>query len=359
MKEISYRQRHAMQIENDVVRVTVTIEGGHIAEVFHKASEVNPLWTPPWPSMEPSVFDRVMPDGYGSGAESKLLAGILGHNLCMDIFGGPSAEEAAAGMTVHGEASVTRYSFTLEDGAMIARATFPEAGLQFERKLRLVENTAVVLVDESVENLTALDRPIAWTQHATMGPPFIEKGQTQFRIPATRSKVFEGDFAGDHGFLKEGAEFEWPLAPRKDGGTEDLSVYTNAPASGAFTTHLMDPGREQAFFLAFSPSRKLVFGYAWNRADFPWLGIWEENYCRTGPPWNGQTLTLGMEFGVSPMPEPRRQMIDRGTLFGERGFGWIPARSRVSAAYCAFFESAESLPESVAWDGAGKVSFTS
>ena len=42
-------------------------------------------------------------------AESKLLAGIMGHNLCMDMFGGPSREEAAAGMTVHGEASVAPY----------------------------------------------------------------------------------------------------------------------------------------------------------------------------------------------------------------------------------------------------------
>jgi hypothetical protein len=27
---------------------------------------------------------------YGTGSEAKLLAGLMGHNLCMDIFGGPS-----------------------------------------------------------------------------------------------------------------------------------------------------------------------------------------------------------------------------------------------------------------------------
>ena len=36
---------------------------------------------------------------YGGGADGRLLAGIMGHNLCLDIFGGPSAEEAAAGLT--------------------------------------------------------------------------------------------------------------------------------------------------------------------------------------------------------------------------------------------------------------------
>jgi hypothetical protein len=145
--------------------------------------------------------------------------------------------------------------------------------------------------------------------------------------------------------MQIGAEFDWPHVPHKDGGTVDLRVFTDAPVSGGFTTHLMDPAREQAFFMAFTASAGLLFGYVWKRADFPWLGIWEENYCRTAPPWNGQTLTRGMEFGVSPMPETRRQMIERGRLFGERAFRWLPARSRVTVDYCAFLLPATAIPE--------------
>ena len=109
MPESNYRGRRAAQIENEHLRVTVTREGGHIAEIFDKQTGVNPLWVPPWPSIEPSAFD---PAGtaYGEGAEAKLLAGIMGHNLCLDLFGGPSSEEAAAGMTVHGEGSVVSYT---------------------------------------------------------------------------------------------------------------------------------------------------------------------------------------------------------------------------------------------------------
>ncbi len=33
----------------------------------------------------------------------------MGHNLCLDIFGGPSAEEFAAGLQPHGEASIVPY----------------------------------------------------------------------------------------------------------------------------------------------------------------------------------------------------------------------------------------------------------
>ena len=101
----------------------------------------------------------------------------------------------------------------------------------------------------------------------------------------------------------------------------------------------------------------MLAGYVWKRSDFPWLGIWEENYSRDASPWNGQTLTRGLEFGVSPMPETRRQMIDRGSLFGVSGYRWIPARTQARVDYCAFLMPFESIPESVEWDGGAVISF--
>jgi hypothetical protein len=345
MPETSYRGRRAFSIENQQLRVTVLAEGGHVAEILDKQSGVNPLWTPPWPSLEPSAYRLDKHPEYGADAESKLLAGIMGHNLCLDIFGGPSDEEAAAGLTVHGEASVAPYRIDAGGDSLEMRAEFPQSQLRFERRLRLAGPE--VEFTETLENLAATDRPVAWTQHVTLGPPFLVKGSTQFRASATRSKVFEADFTGGKGYMKTAAEFDWPMAPRVDGGVADLRVYTDAPVSGGFTTHLMDPRREQAFFAAWSPASKLVFGYVWRRADFPWLGIWEENYSREQPPWSGKTLTRGMEFGVSPMPERRRDMIERGSLFGTPAFRWIPARTRVEARYRALARQADQIPDSL------------
>src|SRR5436190_17863578 len=103
-----WREREAATLENDALRVTVLREGGHVAEILHKKSGVNPLWVPPWPTMDPSQYDPAKHPEYGLDAESKLLAGIHGHNLCLDLFGGPTPEEAAAGMTTHGEGSVAK-----------------------------------------------------------------------------------------------------------------------------------------------------------------------------------------------------------------------------------------------------------
>ena len=345
MNEVKYRDRRAVQLENGSMRVTVLAEGGHIAEILHKPSGVNPLWTPPWPSIEPSTYDPARHPEYGGDAESKLLAGIMGHNLCLDLFGAPSAEESAAGVTVHGEASVAPYSLRAEGSQLIASTTAPKAQLQFERRLSLDPDGKTLHITETVENLSAFDRPIAWTQHVTLGPPFLKKGSTQFRAPGTLSKVLEADFGGS--FMKSGAQFSWPLVPHVDGSTQDLRVYTNAPASSGFTTHLMDPHRDHAFFIAFSPDTKILFGYRWTRADFPWLGIWEENLSRKQAPWNGKTITRGLEFGASPMPETRRKMIERGSLFGVPAYRWLPAKSRATTNYSAFITTANAIPDEI------------
>ncbi len=333
MNEIVYRNRRASQIENDQVRVTVFVEGGHIAEILCKRTDINPLWTPPWTSIEPSTWDRVKHKDYGDDAESRLLAGIGGQNLCLDIFGGPSAEEEAAGLGVHGEGSIVAYDLQSDGGRMTQRARFPLAHLDFERVLTL--DGARVIITETVTNLLAVDRPVGWTQHVTLGPPFVTPGATLFTATATKSKVIESDFTNGKGYQETGAEFEWPMVPHKNGGTVDLRVYPDLLVSAGYTAHLMDQSKEVANFEAWHPQSKTWLRYEWQRSDFPWLGIWEENCARTQAPWNGKTITRGMEFGVSPMPESRRQMIERGSMFGVPSFRWLPAKSKVTVAYSA------------------------
>jgi hypothetical protein len=330
----TFRNRRAAQLENENIRLTVTVEGGHVAEILHKASGVNPLWAPPWPSIEPSTYSLEKHPEYGNDAESKLLSGLMGHNLCLDLFGGPSPEEAKAGMTVHGEASLAPYKISFTDRELTASCVLPAAQLQFERHIRIDDKR--VLFSETVENVAILDRPIAWTEHVTLGPPFLEKGVTQLRTPGTKAHT-----------LSTGQDFDWPMATRPDGSKDDLQVYTSVPVSGRFDTVMLDPHRDRAFFFAYSPKTKVLFGYVWNRSDFPWLGIWEENYERKLPPWSGRTLTRGLEFGASPIAESRRQMIDRHSLFGLPTYRWIPAKTKLHVDYWAFITTADSIPNSL------------
>lgn len=337
MTGILYRGRRAASIENEHLQVVVTEQGGHIAAIIDKATGVNPLWAPPWRTIEPSAWSADM-DEYGSDAESQLLAGILGHNLCLDLFGGPSEEEAAVGLRVHGEAGVIAHALSTDGDTLWQRATLVHAQLLFERTLRLRAGSRRIEIGETVENLSIYDRPVAWTEHVTLGPPFLEKGRTLTAATATRSKVMESDFSGGLCPHRIGAEFDWPHVPLAAGGSEDLRVYTARDVSASFTTQLMDPARETAWFKVWSPTDALLLGYEWKRSDFPWLGLWEENHSRAALPWGGKTITRGLEFGASPFAESRRSMIERGHLFGAPCYRWIPARSCVSVEYTAWLE---------------------
>ena len=328
--------RPQVHLENDRLRLTLLPGGGHIAAVTLKENGVNPLWDPPWETVDPSAYDPAAHPEFGSGVDARLLAGIAGHNLCFDIFGVPSDEEAAAGLGVHGEASAVDWAVESGDGWLEATADLPLAGMQLSRRLELEAGSGRVGISETATNLTGIDRPVGWTQHATLGPPFLEKGQTLFEMSATRSKVMEGEFAPGADRFVAAAEFDWPMAPLAGGGLDDMRRTVATPVSGAYTAHLMDPRLDEAFFAAYQPGTQTLFGYTWRRADFPWIGIWEENFSRAHAPWNGRTLTRGMEFGVSPFPETRRQAIERGPLFGERTIGWIPARSSVEVRYALF-----------------------
>jgi len=60
-------------------------------------------------------------------------------------------------------------------------------------------------------------------------------------------------------------------------------------------------------------------------------------------------VTRGMEFGVSPFPETRRAMLQRGQLFGTPAYRWIPAKTRIDVEYWIVSRAADRIPETLAW----------
>jgi hypothetical protein len=332
---MTFHGREAVSVENDDLRLTVLQEGGHVAEIFHKKLGLSPLWIPPWKSAEPSTYDAQLDTAYGRDAESKLLMGIMGHNLCLDMFGPPSPDEAAAGLTTHGESSVVRYEIERQSNALKMAAVFPMAGLSFQRSVSMDGES--VIFREEVFNLSALDRPIGWTQHVTLGPPFLSSS-TELTFPAGCSRTFE-DATFDGGVSAVATNFQWPNMPQSDGSTVDLRTFGGQEAFSRFTTHLMMHG-EHAGFAAYSPEYQAVAGYQWRRDDFPWLGLWQENKNRSHAPWNNRGVTCGLEFGVSPYPETRRKMIERPPLFGAPVYKWLPAQGSAHLTYKAFIHSA-------------------
>jgi hypothetical protein len=346
------KNRKACFLDNDLMRVAILPGGGHIASLTLKsgpAAGINPLWEVPWPSMEPNEFvpSRDL-DAYGGPPEGRLLASIMGHNLCLDIFGPPSKEEEAAGLTVHGEAGVAMWDFAEEKspdaGARIAATVdLPYARLRLRRSYSLPPDSSVLRVETEVENLSDRETRFGWQEHATFGPPFIEGGVTVFEANAKWGCV-DPNVSSKFHRLKAGAEFAWPNAPGTDGNPVDLRVFPAARPSSDFTTQLMDATQDTAWFNATNPRLGLCAGYTWHRADFPWLGNWEENYGRDLKPWSLRTLTRGLEFGMSPFAHGRDKMIALGVLQGAPALCTLAPRARKSATFFAFLSTAKPRP---------------
>lgn len=342
IKRTRFRNRPGWALDNDHLRLVLLDGGGHLASLaLATHGKTNPLWAPPWTPIEPTAFRPRDKARHGS----QLLAAIAGHNLCLGCFGGPSPEEAAAGGPGgHGEAPVVRWRATRR--RVTARGLefqfgceMPIAQLRCVRTVEMAKGAAFIRVRDVVENVSRRDLPYTMCQHVTFGPPFLEPGVTLFDASATRGHTFPDRFSGRQR-LKADTAFTWPEGPGARGGTVDLRTLGKRPSSD-FSTQLMDPRRELAWFSAVNPRLGLLVAYAWNRADYPWLGNWEEHHARPEAPWNGKTLSRGMEFTNTPFPEGLRKAVDRGRFQGERTFRWVPARGRVTSEFVILMTAVE------------------
>lgn len=329
--------RSGWRVAGEWGHVGVLAGGGHICELSLKSvSGVNPLWRPQWKTIDP---ERYSPGKharrYGPPPDGRLLAGIAGHSLSFDHFGPPSKEETAAGLSTHGEAPSVRWtawknSLSLKPGLRYG-CTLPDAQIEFNRTIAADRVNPVIYCEEEAVNLSRYDSPISWNEHVTFGPPFVECGTTTFDMPATRAKVCPPGYS-ERIFLQPDAEFVWPNAPRKDGGHSELRTMPNE-RYGHYTAQLLDPTLEIGFVSACNPRQRLLVVYAFRRADFPWVGNWEECNNRTTAPWKGKTFCRGMEFSTTPFAIPRKETIDQGPLFGERTYRWLPAKSAITVRF--------------------------
>eukprot|EP01043_Picozoa_sp_COSAG02_P008647 COSAG02_NODE_281_length_25776_cov_37.797998_5_plen_255_part_00 len=152
-------EAETVTIENSAISVTVALHGGFILSVCPAGRpDANP------------VSNR--------------------HFICCDRWGPASKAEQQEGMTWHGEAM--RENWTLDSyigdgsGSTLTAATMsvelPMAGLTVTRRLKLVGDSPVLLVEEDVTNKNSLGRVYNLVQHPTLGTTFYRPLQAHVMI---------------------------------------------------------------------------------------------------------------------------------------------------------------------------------
>lgn len=314
-----FQNRDAWTLDTPQLRVTILQSGGHVGEIVLKGdAAVNPLWIQGRRTIDPETYVAARDEKvYGPGSGAKLMSGLMGHNLCFPFWGDPSPAEAAAGMTFHGETGVVRWRQIAADGqSLTITAELPESRTRFTRTVRV--RGQVAYFEETGENESGWDRPVGWCEHVTLGPPFLERGETLFDASLTRG-VASGDTTHK--------ELRWPQGLEKQ--PIDLRRMRNLKSSPGFVNDfLVDPSRAYGFFAALNPKLRLLFGYVFPRAHFRWLNVWEAN--------DAEMYTRGMEFSNTPLHGTMKVMVRSPQLWGTPTFEWLDAKGKLSKRFCAF-----------------------
>lgn len=278
-KKLTHEGAEGLQLSNGKVELTMLPNGGAFAD-FHLAGDtLNALW-------DPARMARTAGTA-GNFGTSK------GHFLCVDGFGPVSREEAAAGLSGHGEANKLAWEVTSSSNTQVSfRVHLPLVQEMFTRRITIAPGEQVALVESSLTSELPFDRVMLWAEHATIGAPFLKLGKTIVDASSTRCQTKPYQAKGPRTFPGS-VNFDWPAVPM-DGGAVNARV---SPLTNGTVNHigcLMDPARPFEYITALDTDSNLMLGYLFAREDYPWVQHWM-NY-----PANGQ-YSWGVEFGMQPM----------------------------------------------------------
>jgi len=313
--------RKSLVLENGAVRLAMDLAGGSLGEFRFLDGELNPLrWATP----------KV-------GATN--IQGF-GHFLCLDRWGPPSAAEGAQGMPYHGEAAHVVWSILRgpaeEHGFIEAEtsARLPKAGLSVRRTLRLSQHAAACAVLEEITNENPLGRIFNAVQHPTIGPPFLD---------ATTLV----DCNGRRGFAQGGTlpspeepSFFWPQALNQDGQSVNMRRLAADPNPNV-VSYVIESNF--GWVTAAAPRQRLLIGYVWKTADYPWVSLWRDVR-------DGQPSARGLEFGTTGLHQPFGVLVKKARIWERPLFEHLDAGQAVTKSYLMFlcripedFEGVESL----------------
>jgi hypothetical protein len=274
--------------------------------------------------LEVDLKGGVLKDFHLAGDTINPLNG-MGHFLCLDRWGPPSAAEEKAGMPFHGEASKVEWrlvkpaSSVPEGIEAEMTAELPLAGLHVRRHLRLSEVAPLVVVRETVTNRNRLGRIFNMVQHPTIGGPFLDR-DTRVDAGAGRGFMQSSPLPNP-----ERPEVRWPQALH-EGRRVDLRRLDADPNPNVVSYEVL--GR-YGWTTAVAPAQQRLIGYLWPTTDYPWFNAWRHVH-------NGKPSLRGLEFGTTGLHQPFPVLVSKGKIFDLPLYTYLDAGQSVTRSYALF-----------------------
>lgn len=298
--------RPSVVLESPSAKLVIDIAGGSIVRFLLPDQGLNPLvWREGEPGMEPRA---------------------MGHFLCLDRWGAPSDAELANGIPFHGEAPYVQWNVVKQPrtaGEAVEAemsASLPLAGLDVQRRLRLLNRSAVAVIEETVTNRNKIGRIYNWVQHPTIGPPFLDATVV---VDANAREGFMQDSPLPN---PEGPSVYWPQA-LKEGQPVNMRRLTDDPLPQV-VSYTID--QKIGWTTAANASKGLMLGYLWKTEQYPWFNAWRHVDEGKKP------LARGLEFGTTGLHQPFAVLVSKGRIFGRPLFAHIDTGQSVTKSYVMF-----------------------
>jgi hypothetical protein len=286
-----------LTLESGLAKISWDLAGGGLIDFQFKDQPLNPFT---WEE------------------KSATAAHLKGHFLCLDRWGAPSAAEIGAGVPFHGEASRVEWrqiGKTAGEAEMTARLVLARLGVKRTIKL----DGASALVTEAVTNEAPLGRVFNMVQHPTIGPPFLDE------TVVVDSNARQGFMQSSPMPNPEHPTVVWPQA-LKDGIPVNLRRLEDDPMPNV-VSYVID--EDYGWVTALNPGKRLVLGYIWKTAEYPWLNIWR--HVEAGKPF-----ARGLEFGTTGLHQPYPVLTRKGSIFGRPLMAFIDATETQTRRYQVF-----------------------
>ena len=232
------------------------------------------------------------------------------------------------------DGSQTKLQATSQEVSLTLTVRLPVAGLRFSREIRLRQGESVAYLTETVLNEKKADHFFHWTQHVTLGPPFLGTRHQQHRhfrharanrrgrlrrerVAGLRTRFSLAFSSGEVGRKHR------PHAPLRPAGT------------GIIVTVLLNPRREVQYIAALNEPQRLLMGYCLAQG-LPLGGdLGGEPVARRA----AVECTLPdarARVRLQPFPIPRREAFAVSPLFGAPTFSIVPAKAKSTVRYVSF-----------------------
>lgn len=290
LHDVAVRGVPAVVLENELLRVTVLLHGGHVVEFNHKPRDLDFVW------LTPGGIRKVDAGG-AADDEAAFFDTYPGGWQEILPNGGAPARYRGAALAQHGEVAGLPWECEVveDDPAQVeVRLTVrtPRLPYRVSKVLRLRSGSARLSVDEVLVNSSPVEVHAMWGQHLAYGAPFLRPG-CRIVLPAGITVLPHADTINPpRRAVAAGGPYPWPVVPTPSGESVDLSTI---PPAGAPSDVMYLTGFTEGWYELRRPDGGPGVRVEWDAATLPYLWLWREFGDTTGYPWWGRAYAVGIE----------------------------------------------------------------